>query len=257
MRLSEYCCLEEDIGERFLKRLVGFTAFCYPEEAGLCCISNIVGSLPCQNAMNMHRALFVAKKSAAKPNTDAEKFPLERIRETAAILNDTRDALAEGLRLLAKPKNLPDVMNNQAFEKWRRDPPLELFGCFLAGASLHGAQFQGADLRYATLVGADFVAGPLGNFDPAKLQGADLSGAMLQHANLITAGLQRTKLYQAQLEKASLFNVRLDGAMLLDARFISADFGGANWWDADEDSWMDGRMEQELKWLNKKFPRPA
>ena len=99
---------------------------------------------------------------------------------------------------------------------------LPLEHAFLAGADLHGANLEGADLRGAFLHGA--------SLDSAYLAAADLSDAQLAGA-------------------------LLSGVTLLDRDELmgKANLRGADWWEADIDSWRGADNKERRAWLSQHF----
>jgi hypothetical protein len=96
----------------------------------------------------------------------------------------------------------------------------ELFGCYLANASLRNLKLTSANLMAADLMDADLT-----NVDLRKafLMTANLNGAKLTNARLMGADLRLTQMIRSSLCGANLFAAKLQGADL-----TAADLTGAN-----------------------------
>lgn len=217
----------------------------------------------------VQQAVYAAKRKAQteeeRTKEDASRLP--RLETAAQQLIDTRNAMAQALKLLAQPADFPQQAISDALselsvavtllrtstgepqvrksalkqikssaktiqttlQQWNAICLPSLSQCFLAGADLREAQLQGADLWVAQLQGANLWVAQLQGADlvMAQLQGADLSVAQLQGAYLPQAQLQGAYLSEADLQGAYLSQARLKDADLLHAQLQGADLSGA------------------------------
>jgi len=202
--------------------------------------------------------------------------------EEAAVLTSTVEALASLLSGYPVPSN---VLEEPIPQRTSEQTIPSLTECFLAGASLSnsnlkdvlmmGSYLHGVRMSFVSLDGAHLEGVHLNH---AKIGLCRFAGAFMGHARLDDAELQAVWLTDASLAGATLLGTRfledvyLNGTKLgraevdgqADGMRKCADFGGANWWDADFDvhdacteERTGERDEQTQGWLEEHFPRPA
>lgn len=167
----------------------------------------------------VQRRKSLQKRKAQKDATEQAKLDallLPSLETAAQQLIDTRDALAEGLNALTKPKSftLPFTPN------WRREHALNLSYCFLSGSQIWETHLEGANFSSAHLEGAYLTV--------SHLEGAHLSMAHLEGANILEAHLEGAHLFMAHLEGAALRATHLEGADINEAHLDGADLRRAH-----------------------------
>lgn len=196
----------------------------------------------CSHAAANHaawRALAFRIERRGERSAESSKDAADDLRERAARLCDTRDALAAALRALAEPWDFLAGADPELHRKWRRMDRFELYSAFLAGADIREAQLQGANLIGARLQGAIIRE--------AQLQGADIRAVWLQGADLSEAQLQGADIRWADLQGAKLHGTKLARILLVSgdpANPDPPDLTDTNWRDADF-NFKDGSLDDE------------
>lgn len=129
-----------------------------------------------------------------------------------------RDALADVLRTLPAPANLPEGIDAD-WTTWNRDVSINLIRCFLIGAQLYRANLQKVFLNRANLQRANLEHSNLqgARLQISNLHGAHLSMADLRYSHLRSANLERADLMDSNMQYAQIQRAKLKGAHLESA----------------------------------------
>ncbi len=269
--LADHFGSMESVSSENYELILPLVRFTDSEETDRAVLHDLIDSPLCQDSLAARRILH---KGVISQKTD-EAALLKRIRNAAIKLRDTRNALAQALRALSTPSDIPT--DKDALRGWKRIRPLILHTCFLVGTDLNKTQLHGVDLNHAALQAA--------NLTDCQLMNSDMTAANLRNAQLFAAKLDNAKLWSANFQEATLTSARLHGAdmsraQLQRAHLIGADlkdtclwqiivsndpqkrehsanFTEANWWEARFNDQLSGSTDTVLlSWLKNSYPQP-